>query len=287
MFERYKIKKLIQPRKEFTKETKTTFLAVFDATHPDARSAHAHGITRLARSFIAVGALVAVFAGMSVYADTANVGVESPLYPLKRLGESVQLAVAPPAEKAQLQATFATRRADEISDLETKNPTSTSIAGLSNDLNTSLSASLNDEQNAKLGDGQLTDFCNKVLAAIATSSVELHMNFQHGFDSKFIAQCGADLNATGTRMTTGTSTANATSSFYARFPFLFSIPSSTTAATGTREHGRGGLFYRLPPGATSTATSSMPHLPFERLFPRLNASSTPTSTIRINFRGGI
>jgi hypothetical protein len=209
MFERYKIKKLLKPRKEFTETTKTAFLAVFDVAHPDGVAGVAPAGTRAARnhfgifakSAIAFAAILAIFASASVYADTANVAADSPLYPLKRLGESVQLAVAPAPEKAQLQATFAIRRASEIAYLEARAPSSTRIAALSNDLNTALDSSLNDAQSANLSDGQLKTFCDKVLTALAagTHPVVVH---------RFAVQCGASVGG----VTVSTSVASSTTS---------------------------------------------------------------------------
>ncbi|HVO28488.1 MAG TPA: DUF5667 domain-containing protein [Candidatus Paceibacterota bacterium] len=159
-------RKAIAPRKEFIKETRIAFLAVFGAAHPGARAR----FTAMARSFIAGGAIVALFAGMSVYADTTNVAADSPLYPLKRLGESVQLAVAPASQKAQLQATFAARRAAEISALAAKNPSSTQIAGLARDLNDDVSNSAAAATQANLTDGALDQFCGRLASAVASSS---------------------------------------------------------------------------------------------------------------------
>jgi hypothetical protein len=191
MFERYKIKKLLKPRKEFTEKTKTAFLAVFDVAHPVGTAAASARATQnrfgiFAKTAIAFAAILAIFASASVYADTANVAADSPLYPLKRLDESVQLAVAPVPEKAQLQATFAARRANEIADLEARTPSSTQIASLSSDLNAALDSSLNDAQSANLSDGQLKTFCDKVLTALATGT---HPIIVH----RFAVQCGASV----------------------------------------------------------------------------------------------
>jgi hypothetical protein len=210
MFERYKIKKLLKPRKEFTEQTKAAFLAVFDVAHltgvvaadgMDARITKSH-FNVFAKTAIAFAAILAIFASASVYADTANVAADSPLYPLKRLGESVQLAIAPAPEKAQLQVTFATRRASEIAYLEARTPSSTQIVALSNDLNTALDSSLNDAQSANLSDGQLKTFCNKVLTALAagTHPVVVH---------RFAVQCGASVGADGSASANASGTASA------------------------------------------------------------------------------
>lgn len=184
MFENYKIKKLLKPRKEFTAQTKTTFLAVFDAAHPGTPR---NRFGFLAKGAIAFGALLAILASVSVYADTANVAADSPLYPLKRLDESVQLAVVPASEKVQLQATFAGRRASEIADLKSRAPSSTRIAALSNDLNTALNNSLDDAQSARLGDGQLTNFCKKILPA---ETLAKHPYWA----ARFASQCGGEIS---------------------------------------------------------------------------------------------
>ncbi len=202
MFENYKIKKWLRPRKEFVAKNKAAFLAVFDAAHPEATGKRTHGFTALAKVFVAFGALVAIFAGMSVYADTANVAADSPLYPLKRLSENVQLAIAPSGEKAQLQAIFAARRADEITALKVTNPSSTVIAGLTNDLNADVDASLSDAQSANVQDGSLHKLCDKVFSALATSSLQasddglgtINVRPRVRVIGKFLNQCGESMN---------------------------------------------------------------------------------------------
>lgn len=185
MFERRKIKKSLEPREEFIERARAAFLAVYDRAYPEAAAAQATSMIPprgrfgvWAKAFVAVGALIAVFAGASVYADTANVGVGSPLYPLKRLGENVQLAIAPPTEKAQLQATFADRRVAEIGDLaahaSSSPATAATIANLNKDFNIDVDNSLATAAQAKVQDGNLDRLCNTVFSAIATSSVALH-----------------------------------------------------------------------------------------------------------------
>jgi hypothetical protein len=139
------VRRLFAPPQKFREMAKGRFLAVFDARYP----AHTHGRAAYPQFLFAVkalaGALAAaaiVLGGVSVYADTKNVPADSPLYPLKRLSETVQLAVTAPSAKADLQATFAVKRAAEISDLSARHPTSTLLAGLANDLDTDVSSSL-------------------------------------------------------------------------------------------------------------------------------------------------
>jgi len=191
-----KILKDLKPRKEFTEKAKAAFLTVFDAAHPASAFAVArpHGFALWAKGLVAAVAFAAVFVGMSVYADTANVNADSPLYSLKRLSESVQLAVSPAPEKAQLEATFATRRAKEIGDLETRKPSSTvAITDLSDDLDAAVSSSLRDAKKADLGDGQLSKFCDKVSSLITNPGIgKSHSNIIE----RFVGQCGVDTTTT-------------------------------------------------------------------------------------------
>ncbi len=138
------VEKSLLPRKEFIAQGKERFLAAFDvsslaAAHPAARQARTAMFFKLG---IGAMAVFCVAVGVSVYADTANVPPTSPLYPLKRLDENIQLTLAPASEKAQLQATFAVRRANEIQTLQAANPSSTLIPKLTSDLNQEISSSL-------------------------------------------------------------------------------------------------------------------------------------------------
>lgn len=163
------------PSKEFAKAAKQRYLAVFDAHNPVPVPAHSHPRFIFAMK-ISVGALAVaaiVLGSASVYADTANVPADSPLYALKRLGESVQLAVAPPAAQADLQASLAARRANEVNDLESRKPTSAIISKLSDDVDTAVNASIKAANETNLADGALTNLCTKLFSAITTSSVTM------------------------------------------------------------------------------------------------------------------
>lgn len=132
------------PSKEFKEKTKEGFLAAFDARYPaSARPRPSEFVLALRALAIVLAVVVVTLGGTSVYADTANVPAESPLYPLKRLGETVQLALTLSDAKPQLEASFAARRAAEITDLETQHPTSTLLPRLANDLANSVNDSLN------------------------------------------------------------------------------------------------------------------------------------------------
>jgi len=160
------------PRREFLKSGKEKFLAAFDAQF----GIRVSGLGfRNVRSFAfkILVAMVAIFGlafGASVYADSRNVPADSPIYPLKRLAESVQLAFAATKAKPVLQAKFATRRKNEITDLEQRKPSSTMLASLTKDLGATIDDSVRNAKKARLQDGALEDFCGNIIATIGASS---------------------------------------------------------------------------------------------------------------------
>lgn len=170
--------KSLLPRKEFVTQGKERFLAAFDAS---ALAMNAHSARRpYGAIFLKIGigvmAALCVAVAVSAYADTANVSATNPLYPLKRLSEDVQLALTPAPEKAQLQARFAVRRADEIAALQASAPSSTLIPKLIHDLNKEIGDSLGTSVNGggnenKNGNGNsLNNGDNAGNTIIATSS---------------------------------------------------------------------------------------------------------------------
>lgn len=167
-------KKLIKPPREFTEAAKARFLSVFDTAFPaGAGRPRPRGVFVITRMLVACGALVALLSGVSVYADAANVGAQSALYPFKRFSENVQLAFTPAKSKPEVQATFATRRATEIEDLSLKAPSSTLIAQLSGDLNADVDDSVVAAHATNLADGNLDNVCGKIFSAITSSSVAM------------------------------------------------------------------------------------------------------------------
>jgi hypothetical protein len=131
------------PRKQFMDDAKNRFLAAFDAQYGVRSAPRAmHRMAGWAKGLIVAGAFAAVMVSVSAYADNANVPADSPLYPLKRLSEDVQLALTPASGQAQFEVTLATRRANEIQDLSVRKPSSTLIAGLSVDFENAVSSSL-------------------------------------------------------------------------------------------------------------------------------------------------
>lgn len=148
------VRKFFAPSREFSAKAKGRFLATFDARYPVRVYAHT-----ISSRFVFVGktlagalaALMLVLGGVSVYADTKNVPADNPLYPLKRFSETVQLAVTKPSAKADLQATFAVKRAVEINDLSARHPTSTLLVGLANDFDADVSSSLGSVEQTEQG----------------------------------------------------------------------------------------------------------------------------------------
>jgi hypothetical protein len=135
------VRKIVSPSRTFKKKAKTRFLAAFDARHPVLQRTPQYVL--VLRAFTVVVAVIAVaLGGVSVYADTTNVPADNPLYSLKRLSESVQLAFTKVEAKPELEASFAVRRADEIAELEERHPTSTLLPGLAVGLGEALDDSI-------------------------------------------------------------------------------------------------------------------------------------------------
>ncbi len=120
--------------------------------------------------------------GLSVYADANNVPANSPLYPLKRFNESVQLILSKREDKPQLQMQLAERRTKEIDALKkdeekqnskipaTKEANETLIHGLQKDLHEKIDGSIEDAEKPEFQKEKLSAFCEKFASTIVTSS---------------------------------------------------------------------------------------------------------------------
>lgn len=128
------------PSKEFLRNAKGRFLASFDARYPVPRPATL--VLAMKALSAVLGVVVLTLGGASVYADTQNVPADSPLYPLKRLNESVQLALTKSQTKPNVAAALAVRRADEIDELTDRHPTSSLLPKLADDLNVAINTSI-------------------------------------------------------------------------------------------------------------------------------------------------
>lgn len=223
-------RKAIAPDVEFVKKAKGRFLATFDAHYSTARPAHR--FTLATKTALIALILVGATAGATVYADTNNVPVSSPLYPLKRLGENVQLTLATPAAKPELEATFAVRRATEIDDLEKTHPTSSLIAGLNEDLD-------NDVNTSVASAGQ-SDLCGRVVSmfSVSSSAMRQELSSHARIFARVEAQCGIPIAVTtGTIFRAGpvaskilntTSTVSATATAHIIIPNIMAITATTT-----------------------------------------------------------
>jgi hypothetical protein len=222
------LQKALLPRKEFVQEGKQKFLAAFDISGL-ARPQHAVSKVTLFFKF-GIGALaaVAIVAGATVYADTANVSASSAFYPLKRLGENVQYTLTPTQDKAQLQATFATRRVQEIKDLQANNASSTLIPALTDDIDEDVSSSLSLANKTDLSDGSLNTYCTTILNGRFGNAL-LHF----GLSNRFRVTCAEDV---------GTSTA----------PIAGPLAPITNSAHVIIKTGPGGYHHRYNSSATST-----------------------------------
>jgi hypothetical protein len=193
------LQKALLPNEKFIDTGKKHFLAAFDTSPLAAQSANASENSKAPSSAFAWGlkfgigvlAVFAIVAGTSAYADTANVSAENPLYPLKRLGENVQLALTPSQEKAQVQATFAARRAAEIDELQKNHPSSKLIASLVKDLNNDVSSSLTVASNSQLRADSLATFCETFSGRLQIA-LALHPELL----ARFNAKCGSDVAST-------------------------------------------------------------------------------------------
>lgn len=116
------LKRSFEPREEFMNRSRELFLAEVAKRQkvpvavPAMRYAFGVHAFRYAAAFAAV-ALIGT-SSLVAYADNTNVSVESPLYPLKRVGEQVRLTVVPAAKAPELHKEFAQRRAHELLEIE-------------------------------------------------------------------------------------------------------------------------------------------------------------------------
>jgi hypothetical protein len=211
------IKETFMPREEFISGGKGRFLALFDAT-PSAQNEYVEKTTPWMTVFLKLSiagmTVLGIAGGVSVYADTTNVSATSPLYSLKRMSENIHLAVTPPPQKAQLQATFAVRRGNEIEALQAQNPSSTLIVGLTTELDDSMSSSLNSNiEVMSSSQGSLNIYCQTFTNSTSgvffihlENNLVLHPNLL----AKFNYQCGSAKEGNGN---TVDHTKNSTDSF--------------------------------------------------------------------------
>ncbi len=140
------VRRLYRPREAFVEKTRGLFLSAYWTRFPKARPAVAHapakGWRLVFQTGVATLGAAVLVGGATVYADFGNVGATSILYPLKREGEQVRLALTPTAAQPALHAEFAARRLAEVVAVQAAEPTSPQTAQLANDFHTELKLSL-------------------------------------------------------------------------------------------------------------------------------------------------
>lgn len=154
-----RLKKALAPTPEFLAKSEERFLALM----PNGYVRHSRAAAYVGRTATATSVIAALLVGTSAYANYQNVGVGSPLYPLKRSYEQVELAVAPASSAPALHVRFATRRLAEIEDERTANPVSPALPALTRDFHTELELSVR---------GVSTIADNEKVALVATPAAD-------------------------------------------------------------------------------------------------------------------
>ncbi|MDE2019095.1 MAG: hypothetical protein KGJ13_01980 [Patescibacteria group bacterium] len=186
-----------KPPKTTLAAGKEKFLAAFDVEFGGARSPVFRPRFFSTLAFKVLIAVIAVFgltSGMAIYANAQNVPVDSPLYPLKRVAESVQLAFAATQARPALQEKFAARRLGEIDDLSHRNPGSNALPKLKDDLHHEMENSMNGAEQSNLSAGEFFGFCDRLRSIMGTSSVAMqdeliaHPKLLQHFDKRCVVE---------------------------------------------------------------------------------------------------
>lgn len=118
------VKRLLEPREAFLEASREAFLAEVAkrrvAPYAPQFAWRVFGMQAVRYSAVFASIALLGTSGLVAYADNRNVSVDSPLYPLKRVGEQVRLTVVPVVREPELRKEFARRRASELAEVETK-----------------------------------------------------------------------------------------------------------------------------------------------------------------------
>lgn len=118
------VKRSLEPREAFLEASREVFLAEVAkrrvAPYAPQFAWRTFGIQTIRYSAVFASIALLGTSGLVAYADNRNVSVDSPLYPLKRVGERVRLTVVPATRESELRKEFAQRRASELAEVETK-----------------------------------------------------------------------------------------------------------------------------------------------------------------------
>lgn len=126
-------KKFLEPRGEFVRDTERVFLAAFREKFPKPNQVHSPIFSHALRGLATSVAVLALAVITSTYADHKDVGVDSALYPLKRISESMRLLLTSESKKTILHSEFAERRLNEIEVLVAEKPQSEKAIKLASD----------------------------------------------------------------------------------------------------------------------------------------------------------
>lgn len=204
--------KLFSPDEKFLKETRFLFLELADKNSGVKSAAITIEAYRKAARYVFASIIALIFlgSGLVAYADKQDVTVKSPLYGLKRFGESVKLSLAPAAkEKIKLNVEFAQRRAKEIQQLKKEDGKGSEqgIKNLENDFKANIASIENDNEDngAGVSDKKIQELCR-----ISSTVFKLGENGQGGdVIEKFQEKCGTGINGTQNSSTdSATSTDN-------------------------------------------------------------------------------
>ncbi len=122
--------RLLRPSRAFVARARIRYLSAYQERYPQAHP-QAVPVFRYFSRGLVVGVAVAVLVGgASTYAEQKNVDPTSPLYPLKRSSEAIQLVLTTTAERPALHAKLAERRLGEAEAIRAADPSSLRTAAL-------------------------------------------------------------------------------------------------------------------------------------------------------------
>lgn len=208
------MKKYCEPREEFLNECRDLFVSTLCRQIPKAESVKSSAIFSSKAFRFGFGSFFGVFligSGAVAFADRQNVGYSHPLYPLKRLGETLKLTLASQEARPVLLEQFAKRRLEEIKEVSEianvvqaeKNASSSTqsfqrdkehtniIMNLNNDLHSHINAAIKETENEKIEKQKATNLCQSILKTLDEDeelTKELK-NEQFGSRSKFQEHC--------------------------------------------------------------------------------------------------
>ncbi|MEK7503667.1 MAG: DUF5667 domain-containing protein [Patescibacteria group bacterium] len=108
------LKKYTKPNKEFSNESRSLFISKLKKRRVMAPAPFRRA---LGYSFASLILLSSLTGGAVVYAEKQDVAFNHPLYPMKRLGENIQVKLAPADKKPAIQDEIARKRLTEIKQL--------------------------------------------------------------------------------------------------------------------------------------------------------------------------